>query len=95
MLVSYAAHVTPIPASVPLHLAAPILCAGVTVYKAIKQSNTFPGDIVVIPGAGGGLGKCGLNSKLGYLMMMNRPPCNSVCNQWVWATCNRDRYRRP
>ncbi|ELU40300.1 mannitol-1-phosphate dehydrogenase MPDH1 [Rhizoctonia solani AG-1 IA] len=26
---------------------------------AIKQSNTFPGDIVVIPGAGGGLGKCG------------------------------------
>ncbi|CAE6526402.1 unnamed protein product [Rhizoctonia solani] len=55
-VVSYAAHVTPIPESVPLHLAAPILCAGVTVYKAIKQANTFPGDIVVIPGAGGGLG---------------------------------------
>ncbi|KDN44784.1 hypothetical protein RSAG8_05257, partial [Rhizoctonia solani AG-8 WAC10335] len=54
--VSYAAHVTPIPESVPLHLAAPILCAGVTVYKAIKQADTLPGDIVVIPGAGGGLG---------------------------------------
>ncbi|CAE6435128.1 unnamed protein product [Rhizoctonia solani] len=53
----YAAHVTPIPESVPLHLAAPILCAGVTVYKAIKQADTLPGDILVIPGAGGGLGK--------------------------------------
>ncbi|CAE6465276.1 unnamed protein product [Rhizoctonia solani] len=54
---SYAAHVTPIPESVPLYLAAPILCAGVTVYKAIKQTDTLPGDILVIPGAGGGLGK--------------------------------------
>lgn len=33
-----------------------ILCAGVTVWKAIKQSNTKPGDFVVISGAGGGLG---------------------------------------
>ncbi|KAJ1302596.1 hypothetical protein OPQ81_002913 [Rhizoctonia solani] len=54
--VSYAVHVTPIPESVPLHLAAPILCAGLTVYKAIKNATTLPGDIVVIPGAGGGLG---------------------------------------
>ncbi|EUC57367.1 alcohol dehydrogenase [Rhizoctonia solani AG-3 Rhs1AP] len=53
--VSYAAHVMPIPESVPLHLAAPILCAGVTVYKAIKQADTMPGDIVVISGAGGHL----------------------------------------
>ncbi|CCO32153.1 alcohol dehydrogenase [Rhizoctonia solani AG-1 IB] len=57
--VSYAAHVTPIPESVPLHLAAPILCAGLTVYKckkALKEADASPGDIVVIPGAGGGLG---------------------------------------
>ncbi|CAE6428183.1 unnamed protein product [Rhizoctonia solani] len=53
----YAAHVTSIPESVPLHLAAPILCAGVTVYKSVKQAGTLPGDIVVILGAGGGLGK--------------------------------------
>ncbi|CAE6489113.1 unnamed protein product [Rhizoctonia solani] len=51
----YAAHVTPIPESVPLHLAAPILCAGVTVYKSVKQAGTLPGDIVVILGAGGHL----------------------------------------
>ncbi|QRV94971.1 Zinc-binding dehydrogenase [Ceratobasidium sp. AG-Ba] len=54
--VSYAAHVTPIPESIALDLAAPILCAGVTVFKAIKQAGTQPGDIIVISGAGGGLG---------------------------------------
>ncbi|KAG9089364.1 alcohol dehydrogenase [Ceratobasidium sp. 392] len=54
--VSYAAHVTPIPQTIALDLAAPILCAGVTVFKAIKQANTQPGDIIVISGAGGGLG---------------------------------------
>ncbi|CEL54281.1 alcohol dehydrogenase [Rhizoctonia solani AG-1 IB] len=54
--VSYAAHVTPIPESIGLDLAAPILCAGVTVFKAIKQAGTQPGDIIVISGAGGGLG---------------------------------------
>jgi propanol-preferring alcohol dehydrogenase len=35
---------------------APILCAGVTVYKALKQSNAKPGQWVAITGAGGGLG---------------------------------------
>ncbi|KAG8736007.1 alcohol dehydrogenase [Ceratobasidium sp. 414] len=52
----YAAHVTPIPQTISLELAAPILCAGVTVFKAIKQAGTEPGDIIVISGAGGGLG---------------------------------------
>jgi len=32
------------------------LCAGVTVYKGLKQSNTVVGNWVAIPGAGGGLG---------------------------------------
>ncbi|CAI5443163.1 unnamed protein product [Caenorhabditis angaria] len=36
--------------------AAPILCAGVTVYKALKESHVLPGQIVVLTGAGGGLG---------------------------------------
>ncbi|GAA6051168.1 hypothetical protein JCM3770_002571 [Rhodotorula araucariae] len=54
--VSFARHLTPIPDGLPLEVAAPILCAGVTVWKAIKQSNTKPGDWLVISGAGGGLG---------------------------------------
>lgn len=35
---------------------APILCGGVTAYKAIKKSEAKPGDWIVIAGAGGGLG---------------------------------------
>jgi propanol-preferring alcohol dehydrogenase len=33
--------------------AAPILCAGVTTYKALKETDTKPGDWVVISGIGG------------------------------------------
>ena len=36
--------------------AAPILCAGVTTYKGLKETNARPGEWVVISGAGGGLG---------------------------------------
>lgn len=36
--------------------AAPILCAGVTSYKALKMANASSGDRVVILGAAGGLG---------------------------------------
>ena len=31
----------------------PILCAGVTVYKGLKETDTKPGDWVVISGIGG------------------------------------------
>ncbi|KAK4685455.1 alcohol dehydrogenase, propanol-preferring, partial [Tremellales sp. Uapishka_1] len=55
-VVSYTNHVTPIPEGLNSADAASILCAGVTVYKALKVSNTKLGDWVVIPGAGGGLG---------------------------------------
>ncbi|KAM0755874.1 putative ADH1-alcohol dehydrogenase I [Meredithblackwellia eburnea MCA 4105] len=54
--VSFTRHLTPIPDGLDLAQAAPILCAGVTVWKAIKQSNTKPGDFILIAGAGGGLG---------------------------------------
>ncbi|KAG9410978.1 alcohol dehydrogenase [Aphanomyces cochlioides] len=47
--VSYADHVTPIPRELPLDTAAPILCAGVTVYKALKEFGGNAGDTVVIP----------------------------------------------
>jgi propanol-preferring alcohol dehydrogenase len=42
--------------NLPLELAAPIACSGLTVWKAIKQSNTKPGDYLLVSGAGGGLG---------------------------------------
>ncbi|KAL2809609.1 alcohol dehydrogenase 2 [Aspergillus granulosus] len=49
-------YVTPIPDGVPSDEAAPLLCAGVTVYAALKRSKAQPGQWVVISGAGGGLG---------------------------------------
>ncbi|KIY47085.1 GroES-like protein [Fistulina hepatica ATCC 64428] len=55
-VVSYVNHVTPIPEGFDSFEAASILCAGVTVYRAIKHSQTKPGDWIVLPGAGGGLG---------------------------------------
>ncbi|KAF8692314.1 hypothetical protein AX14_010129 [Amanita brunnescens Koide BX004] len=55
-VVSWVHHVTPIPDSLESCAAASILCAGVTVYRALKYSETNPGDWIVLPGAGGGLG---------------------------------------
>nr|BAM20943.1 mannitol-1-phosphate dehydrogenase [Pholiota nameko] len=55
-LVSYVHNVTPIPEGLDSESAASILCAGLTVYRALKYSETTPGDWIVIPGAGGGLG---------------------------------------
>lgn len=45
-----------IPKGTDLAKVSPILCAGVTVYKALKTANCQPGDFVAISGAGGGLG---------------------------------------
>ncbi|CCE64161.1 hypothetical protein TPHA_0G03210 [Tetrapisispora phaffii CBS 4417] len=45
-----------IPAGTDLANVAPILCAGVTVYKALKTADLKPGDWVAISGAAGGLG---------------------------------------
>ncbi|RLN21105.1 hypothetical protein BBJ28_00001611 [Nothophytophthora sp. Chile5] len=66
--VSYADFVTPIPSNLNLAAAAPVLCAGVTVYKALKQIDGNCGEFVVIPGAGGGLGHlaCQYARSMGY-----------------------------
>lgn len=45
-----------IPKNLDLAKAAPILCAGITVYKGLKESEVKPGQWVCITGAGGGLG---------------------------------------
>lgn len=45
-----------IPKGTNLAEIAPVLCAGITVYKAIKEANLAPGQWVAISGAAGGLG---------------------------------------
>ena len=54
--VAKAAHVAHIPKECDLEAVSPILCAGITVYKGLKESGARPGDTVAIVGAGGGLG---------------------------------------
>jgi len=54
--IAKAAHVAHIPKECSLEAIAPVLCAGVTVYKGLKESGARPGQTVAIVGAGGGLG---------------------------------------
>lgn len=48
-----AAYVGHLPSSLSFTDAAPILCAGVTTYKGLKETDTKPGEWVVIVGVGG------------------------------------------
>lgn len=47
---------TPIPATLKSEDAAPLLCAGLTSYAALRKSGAQSGQFVVVAGAGGGLG---------------------------------------
>jgi len=49
-------HAARISKDLPLDAVAPVLCGGITAYKALKESGAKPGNTVVITGAGGGLG---------------------------------------
>lgn len=51
-----ARYATRLPDSVKDEEAGPIMCGGVTAYAALKKSQVRPGQWIVIPGAGGGLG---------------------------------------
>lgn len=54
-----AAYVARLPASVDFAAIAPILCAGVTTYKGIKETEARPGEWLAISGIGG-LGHLGI-----------------------------------
>ena len=59
------ANFTPrIPSGIPSEKAGPLLCAGVTVYRSLKQAGLRSEAWVVIPGAGGGLGHLGVQFAL-------------------------------
>ncbi len=56
-----------IPESLSDSEAAPLLCAGITTYNALRHSGAFPGDLVAVQGIGG-LGHLGIQfgNKFGY-----------------------------
>ena len=49
----------PIPDSIPLSEAAPLLCAGLTTFNALRNSGAPPGSLVAVQGLGG-LGHLGI-----------------------------------
>ncbi|CAL76675.1 alcohol dehydrogenase [Bradyrhizobium sp. ORS 278] len=52
-VIAAAAFAARLPANVDFARVAPILCAGVTTYKGLKETDTRPGEWVVISGVGG------------------------------------------
>jgi propanol-preferring alcohol dehydrogenase len=56
---AYASHVVKVPDAVTSFDAAPLTCAGVTTYKALKVANPQPNETVMVVGIGG-LGHLGL-----------------------------------
>lgn len=52
-VIASAAFVARLPATVDFAAIAPILCAGVTTYKGLKETEAKPGEWVVISGVGG------------------------------------------
>ncbi|WP_315776742.1 MULTISPECIES: alcohol dehydrogenase AdhP [unclassified Bradyrhizobium] len=52
-VIASAAFAARLPANVDFAKIAPILCAGVTTYKGLKETDTRPGEWVVVSGVGG------------------------------------------
>ncbi len=70
----------PIPESLSDVDAAPLLCAGITTYNALRHSGAFPGDLVAVQGIGG-LGHLGVQfaNKFGYkVAAIGRGPENAA-----------------
>ncbi|OIW26312.1 alcohol dehydrogenase [Coniochaeta ligniaria NRRL 30616] len=49
-------YLTPLPEDLAPEVMAPIMCAGVTAYKAVKTAGVIPGSWMLVSGAAGGVG---------------------------------------
>jgi D-arabinose 1-dehydrogenase-like Zn-dependent alcohol dehydrogenase len=68
--------------------AAPLLCAGITTYNALRHSGAFPGDLVAVQGVGG-LGHLGIQfaNKFGYkVAAIGRGPENAALAKKLGAS---------
>ncbi|KAF2683192.1 alcohol dehydrogenase-like protein [Lentithecium fluviatile CBS 122367] len=66
-----ARQLAPVPDAMTAVETAPLMCAGITIYAALKRCQIQPGDRVGIMGAGGGLGHLGLQyaAKMGFKVL--------------------------
>ena len=70
---------TVVPGALSAVEAAPLLCAGITTYNALRHSGAMPGDLVAVQGVGG-LGHLGIQfaSRFGYkVAAVGRGPENA------------------
>jgi len=68
--------------------AAPLLCAGITTYNALRHSGAMPGDLVAVLGIGG-LGHLGIQfaNKFGYkVLAIGRGPENAMLAKKLGAS---------
>jgi D-arabinose 1-dehydrogenase-like Zn-dependent alcohol dehydrogenase len=78
----------PIPESLSDVDAAPLLCAGITTYNALRHSGALPGDLVAVQGIGG-LGHLGIQfaNKFGYkVAAIGRGPENAALAKKLGAS---------
>src|ERR1700759_2573654 len=79
-MVAPAEALAAVPESLSDAEAAPLLCAGVTTFNALRHSGAFPGDLVAVLGIGG-LGHLGIQfaNKFGYrVAAVGRGPENAT-----------------
>lgn len=82
----------PIPEPLKDAEAAPLLCAGITTYNALRHSGALPGDLVAIQGIGG-LGHLGIQfaNKFGYdVVAIGRGPENAMLAKKLGASVYLD-----
>jgi D-arabinose 1-dehydrogenase-like Zn-dependent alcohol dehydrogenase len=78
---------TAVPATLSAIEAAPLLCAGITTYNALRHSGALPGDLVAVQGVGG-LGHLGIQfaNKFGYkVAAVGRGPENAALAKQLGA----------
>lgn len=79
---------TAMPESLTAVEAAPLLCAGITTFNALRHSGAMPGDLVAVQGIGG-LGHLGIQfaSKFGYkVAAVGRGPENAALAKKLGAS---------
>jgi D-arabinose 1-dehydrogenase-like Zn-dependent alcohol dehydrogenase len=81
-----------IPESLSATEAAPLLCAGITTFNALRHSGALPGDLVAVQGIGG-LGHLGIQfaNKFGYkVAAIGRGPENAALAKKLGASAYID-----
>ena len=77
------------PESLDAAEAAPLMCAGITTFNALRRTGALPSDLVAVQGIGG-LGHLGIQfaKKFGYrVAAIGRGPDNAALAQEAWRGC--------